>query len=286
MTPSARRAFAEAVDPELYVPRVATESLLAQLEGWLASDGIGSTLAALIAPPGLGKTLLLRVTEKRLNARVIRERGTQDEPRGGVRALYLPYAGLSLPDLCIWVHGLIGCQAAAIAAKDHAVAALAALFRLGDGPDDPFYLLVDDADSMPEETIRALAQGLPRERSPLRIVMAVGDDARSSRLRASFDALRPFEVLLRETMTLDETGAYLRARLHWAAGGETLAAEPPPLISAEIVERIHRLSGGNPRRIHPIAAEILEASAEALPSDLDAKQRRDAWLGSPLDDEL
>lgn len=283
MDETSRRAFAETVDPELYVPRAATEAVLADLDAWTARDSIGSTLALLIAPPGLGKTFLLRYYEQRLNAAA---GPVEQDPDLLARCLYLPYAGLSLPDLCIWCHGLLGLQPGPPDARDHPVAALAALFQLGRGPDDPFFLVIDDADSMPPETYRALAQGLPRERSPLRIVMAIGDDGRASRMLAAFDTLQPLEISLRSAMTRDETEGYLQKRMHWARTGRQGENEPRPDIDAEIVERIHGLSGGNPRRLHVLASEILEANTESLPSDLEDKRRRDVWLGSPLDDDL
>lgn len=293
-----RRAFAETVDPELYVPRAATDATLSALEDWIAYDGIGSSLALLMARPGLGKTLLLRLLEQRMNASAL---ASEDDPELLARALYLPYAGLSLPDLCIWCHGLLGLQPGPPDARDHPVAALGALFQLGRGPDDPFFLIIDDADSMPAETYRALAQGLPRERSPLRIVMAIGDDGRASRMLAAFDPLQPLETALHQAMDLEETDHYLRARLAWAQGGskgqagdrdgdvhgdDGTPSAPIADLDAELVGRIHGLSGGNPRRLHVIASELLEAGHALRPSHLDDKYRRERWMGSPLEEDL
>ena len=61
-----RRAFSETADSNAHVPRPATEAVLESLLQWSRSDGIGSTVAALMAPPGFGKTHLLRVLEARL----------------------------------------------------------------------------------------------------------------------------------------------------------------------------------------------------------------------------
>ncbi|MEZ4290416.1 MAG: hypothetical protein R3E53_07720, partial [Myxococcota bacterium] len=268
----------ETADPARYVPREATEQALGALEAWRREEGVGSTVVALVAAPGLGKTLLLRLFEERL-----RRDGAASEA-GDV--LYLPYAGLELPDLCAWCYGLLGRGPAPAESRDHPLAALTGLVALAGGPDRPLFLLVDDADSMPLQTARVLAQGLARERSGLRLVLALGDDARSSRLLATLDLLHPRTVALRSAMSLEETRAFLAARLRHprAASGDEAAEGPEP--SPERVERLHRLSGGVPRRVQALAAELLERPNEAIAADLERKRRRDAWLGSPIDDDL
>ncbi len=108
-----RRAFSETVDPDCHVPRPATEALLESLLHWCRSDGPGSTVAALVAPPDIGKTHLLRVIEARLaQTEKAPAHFDRDRRQSACRALYLPYAALSLPDLCHWVHGLLGLHAA------------------------------------------------------------------------------------------------------------------------------------------------------------------------------
>jgi hypothetical protein len=161
-----RRAFGETVDPDGHVPRPATESRLEALSAWCRSDGAGSTVAALIAPPGIGKTHLLRVLESRLREGD-RVRRNAETPGASVRvrhrALYLPYAALTLPDLARWIHGLVGERRhLRVATADPDEDALRALAGLGAGPERPLHLLIDDADSMPSATLRALVQGLAR----------------------------------------------------------------------------------------------------------------------------
>lgn len=272
----ARRAFSETVDSAAYVPRPSTESVLARIQSWVGSDGVGSTVAALIAQPGLGKTFLLRLFESRLfsNRNLI-----QRSPR----ALYLPYAGLSITDLCVWIHGLLSRPISLPDLADHPVAALATLLSLADGPDDdPFILLLDDADSMPFETIRVLVQGLPRKNSPLRILMALNDDAKASRLLAAFDPLRPCLVPLQEAMSESETTLYLRARMRWAGFEAVESARLGP----EVISRIHLLSGGVPRRVHLIAATFFESGGGGFPSELSEKARRENWMGQPIEDDF
>ncbi len=279
-----RHAFGETCDPDAHVPRAATEKILDRMAAWGASDGVGSTLAALIAPPGLGKTHLLRVLEsRRRRAAEARSNGPAPEaiPCRSLRTLYLPYAALPLPDLVRWINGLAGARpdpAAARLAGDEAC--IHSLAKLAGGLERPLQLLIDDADSMPASTLRALAQGLDRERSPIRVVLALGDDSRAVRMLAALDALEPLELFLRDPLDAVETEAYLRSRLaRVGLGGEALAG-----LDGLPVARIHALSGGVPRRIHRVVLALVEPDRSALARALTATSRTDAWLGRPIDD--
>ncbi len=264
-----RSAFGETVDPQSHVPRPATEARLDSLADWCRSHGPGSTVAALVAPPGLGKTHLLRVLEARL----------QDAGR----ALYLPYAGLSLPDLARWVQGLIGVRSPLrVASTDPDEDALRSLAGLADGPERPLRLLIDDADSMPAATLRALVLVLARARSPVRLVLALGDDSRAARLLAALDPLAPRELSYREPLDEPETEAYLRARLARAGLGSELLDGLDP----RTVARIRALSGGVPRRIHRVVLALVEPDRAALARALATSSRTDAWLGRPIEDPL
>ncbi len=277
-----RRAFSETADPSAHVPRPATEAALESLLRWCRSDGIGSTVAALIAPPGFGKTHLLRVLEARLAESHDKAAPLdRNRPHPACRALYLPYAALSLADLCDWVHGLLGldrpAKSSAATADEHALKALA---RLTDAAQRPFHLLIDDADSMPSTTLRTLAQGLESEGSPLRLVLALSDDSRSTRLLAAFDSLHPFELPYRSALDESETEAYLRARLGRAGLGVEVLDGLDPLT----VARIRALSGGVPRRIHRVVGALVEPERAALARALSGYPRTDAWLGRPMEE--
>ena len=194
-----REAFSETSDPAAYVPRAETETALESIRVWAESDGRGSTIAAIVGTPGLGKTLILRVVESRMNK-------ARD---GDARALYLPYAGLSPTDLSIWVHGLLGrvpphsppnsfssppIEATAAeeggragildkpSGEDDARKAMSDLSGLANSFREPFFLLLDDADSLPAETLRALIEHLPPNESRLRILMALNPDSKATRL--------------------------------------------------------------------------------------------------------
>jgi type II secretory pathway predicted ATPase ExeA len=274
--PPGQRAFSETADPTAYVPRAETERVLSSLQDWSRDDTeTSATLAALIAPPGFGKTFLLRLLESRAELRS----ATDGSER---RALYLPYAGLLPQDLAEWVHGLLGRPMPPLDSEDPAKAALGALVSGVGQADRPFFLLLDDADSMPEETIRALLGTLPRARSPLRILMALNEDARSSRQLAAFDAFGTIEVRLDEPMSEEETAAYVRARLSWAG----LEAEMSDALDTPTLRRIHALSGGVPRQVHRVAESIFDPASTGRPSDLEAKLRREDWMGRPIEDDL
>lgn len=277
LSEASRSAFSETADPEAYVERRASDAALREITAWLDDLPVRSPLAALIASPGLGKTMLLRVVEARLNQQGVAAEGAAARPR----ALYLPYAGLGPTDLAIWVHGLLGRACPAIG--EDAAAAMMALCRLGEGAENPLTLLLDDADSMPEVTIEALVASLPLEGSPLRLLLALNPDSKGSRLLAALHAFGPREVRYRERLSPEETGAYLRARMRWAGFPE---AEIARIDGAEAL-RIHALSNGVPRAIHAVAADRFIAPTEAGGAeDLRAKRRREDWMGRPIEDDL
>lgn len=279
-----RLAFGETVDPSSHVPRARTEAILDALVDWCGREGPGSTVAALVAPPGFGKTHLLRVLEARLRAR--------DPQRAAgcavASTLYLPYAAVSLVELASWIEGLRSGPRAPGArppSKGPATSeseALTWLKQVGASERGSLALLIDDADSMPETTLRALVQGLPSEDSPIRLVLALTDDSRAARMLAACDRLAPFEQILREPLDEPETEAYLRARLAQAK----LDVDLLDGLDAATLRRIHALSGGVPRRIHRIVLALLEPDRAALARALAPHHRVEDWLGQPLLDPL
>ena len=158
--------------------------------------------------------------------------------------------------------------------------ALQALCELAGRPGQPFHLLLDDADSMPSATLRAFVEGLGKERSPLRLLLALSDDSRATRMLAALDPLRPWELSYRDALDEPETEAYLRARLAQAGLGTELLDG----LDRVTVSRIRALSGGIPRRIHRVVLALLEPERAALARALAMSARTDAWLGQPMDD--
>ena len=263
-----RRAFSETSDPEAYLPRQATENAMREIGAWADSDDQGSTLAALIGTPGLGKTMLLRLIERR----AVR---TSDRPA----ALYLPYAGLAPQDLCLWVYGLLGEPLSAEQVADSA-AAFDRLLEIGEA-ENPFFLLLDDADSIPAETIEGLLERVPADHSPLRLLLALNPDSKATRLLSLLHPLSPATFTLRERMSDEEVLEYLRGRMRWAGFPQAEINA----IDEEEARRLNALAAGIPRQLHRLALFRFDDSDAALSPDLIDKQMREDWMGRPLEDE-
>lgn len=232
--------FAVTADPDAYVPRPASEAALAALERAVA-EGRGP--CALTGPVGIGKSLVLRVLERRL---------------GRVYTfVVLPYAALGLDDIARWALGVLGRR---LAPGDDPVAALLAVAeRLASGR-GALVLMLDDASALAPETARALVGLCGRSGGALRLVVVPVDDGRAGRVLAALggDAVH---VRLREPLGEAETAHFVRERL-------ARAAAPPHVVErfdAETLARLHALSGGNPRRVQILAASVLRGRGLADP---------------------
>lgn len=273
---ASRRAFSETSDPDAYVERAATANALAAIEAWLDADALGSTVAAIVGTPGIGKTMLLRVVAARLFDTPPLLAGTLAAAHA--RALYVPHPGLTPVDLATWVHAQLGRPCPAL---PDAAAAGTALLALGGSL--PLVLLVDDADAMPPETTQMFIQRLPALQSPVRLLLALNPDSRGSRLLASFHALRPKEVRFRERMSIGETASYLRARMRWAGFPTQVIAE----VDLAEAQRLHSLSNGVPRALHAIASARFDPTSQLHGEVTPTRERRpEDWMGRPIGDDL
>jgi hypothetical protein len=158
---------------------------------------------------------------------------------------------------------------------------LKALLELAPSPDVPFFLLIDDADSMPTETQLAFASEMPLEHSSLRVLLAMNDDGKASRMLAGLDTLSPRIVRLQAPMNEHETDHYVAARLQWAGADPALIET----LDSEVKRRFFALSGGNPQALHRIAGPHFDTEGARPPRALDEKQRREDWMGRPFEDE-
>jgi type II secretory pathway predicted ATPase ExeA len=214
--------FEMSADPAAYVPRTSTERALAEL-----TRGAVETRdpVALVAPAGLGKTMLLRVLASRLADRL--------------HPLYLPFPALPQSELCALALGLLNVRAGAHPESD-LLALSMDLRAAGSG----LLLLVDDADALPRDTARGLAGLAAVSHGGLRLLFATIEGG-EERLRK---AVGPELALVRlsEPMTASETGAYIQRRLDRVRAGGA-AREP---IDPLGIARIHRESEGVPTRIH------------------------------------
>ena len=246
--PMIARAFGETANPDEYIPRRACEEALAALEAAVFEEG-GS--AALIAPPGMGKSLLLRVFAQRVRDRV--------------DVVELAYGAMPFEDLCEWTLRLLGEDVAAEPGEhlEHWL------------KERDLLLAIDDASSLPRETTAALARLVESTAPRLRVVLAASDGYAVSRTLAAFGPSCR-SVRLSEPMDEAEARAYLARRLdREGATPETLERLRPGSIT-----RLLRLSGGIPRRVHVVAQEVLVE----IPDSVNEEWREESWLGTPIDE--
>lgn len=248
---SGREPFGETANPGAYVPREATEDALLELERLVRA---GRT-TAITAPPGLGKSLLLRLLERRLAP--------------GFCCLFLPYAALTLDELCAWTLGLLGSEPL----EEPKTELLREVRSRGDG--ELLVLLIDDAGSMPLETARGLGRLILESGNRIRVVVGAADDAASSRVLAALHT-EIAEIRFAEPMTALETRLYVQTRLEQAGVEASLRAR----FDEEALGTIHRLSGGVPRRIHDLAGSLLDKA----PAGVGRAWKEERWLGAPMDE--
>jgi type II secretory pathway predicted ATPase ExeA len=222
--------FGLTADPDGYVPRSATEEALATLVATLRE---GRRPAALLGPPGLGKTLLLHLVGRRLDGRL--------------RSVYLPYAALPLDELCAWALSLLGVSESNDTIGDLLLTA-SQLHSRGSG----LLLLIDDAGAMPLPTARKLGDLIASSSGALRLLAAAAEGPSASRMLAATGANVQLVRLL-EPMDEEETRKYVAARLERARIPASIAAR----FDADTLRRIHRLSAGIPRRVHSVASSVL-----------------------------
>lgn len=252
--------FSVTSDPRCYVPRSASEDALASLE--LSVRG-GRCCTVLSGPPGIGKTMIVRVLAERL--------------ADVSRCVYLPYASLGIDDLCRWVLGLLEAEPTSRPAGEALLEAARRQAALGRA----LVLILDDASALPAETARALLALCDRARGALRLVVVPVDDGRAGRVVAALgEGVR--EVRFSAHLDLEETAAYVRARLAFAGASASDRAR----FDSATLRRIWQEAGGVPRLVHRFATDVLlhggldpEGPVGGPPLDVDPE----AEAGSRLD---
>lgn len=243
--------FALTSDPAAYVARPACEEALAELEDRVRSGPI----VALSGPPGIGKTLLLRVLAQRL--------------AGSLRCVYIPYGALEFRELCALVLGLQGLAHAGGADPE---AELAAEARRSAARGVPLLLLLDDANAIPLATLRALVDFSRALGGALRLLAVPVDDERAARVLAALGA-GASHVRLAQPMSGDETAHYVATRLALSGADDPALAA----LTAARVGWLHRESAGNPRRLHQLVAWILHRGTPA-PDSVAPFSEAGPWL--------
>jgi len=215
--------FSGAANPASYGPRPATERAIAELESVI---GDGSQALVLTGPSGIGKTLVLRVLGERLAGRFV--------------ALYLPYPRLRFEDICAWV--LESLRNAPVSSVDQFDGFVVRCADRGVG----VLLLIDEAQELPIQTIRALEERLAKFGPALRVVCAA---TVAGQLPPHLAGAGWREVPLREPMSEEDTLQLLNNRL--ARSGDPSADRFN--FRAQLAKAIHSQAEGNPRRVLALA---------------------------------
>lgn len=225
--------FHPASDPAAYVPRPASERALREVELCLRG---GALVATLIGPPGIGKTLLLRVLSERLEE--------------DFRVLYLPYPHTAARELCRWALLDLG--------EKPGTDAEGVLLQVAAREGPPLLLLLDDADALPLGSARRLYELARQAGGRLRLALAGADAQRLERILSMMADELPV-VCFDEPMSAEETGEYVLSRLELVEADEATRA----LFSEQTLATLHRLSHGIPAVLHEHAMAVL--TGQTLP---------------------
>ena len=226
--------FAMTADPDAYLGRAASDRALASLERRAL---LGPAPTVLTGPPGMGKTLLLRVLEQRLG--------------GQLRCAYLPYSSLPPEGLCAWALEALGRPA-----HSNPEAALLGVAQEEADAGRGLLLMVDDASHLPLPSARGIVDLCAEGRGAMRLVLAATDGMRTGRLLAALGA-GAAEVRLSHPMDPSETRSYVRHRL----GRVRVSPSARAHFGDEAVVRLHEVSGGVPRSLHRVAGEWLRSGS-------------------------
>lgn len=243
--------FALTADTRLYVPRPASERALATLEEALRKE---RRPLVITGPSGLGKTLLLHMLAERS--------GRSWHP------FHLQYGALSPDELCCWLLSTLGEDKGGPPRE-----AMRELVEVYHESGHALLLLVDDASGLPIETARWLGDLALQCDGRLGLVLAAGDHAGTgSRLAALGDVV---QVRLSEPMSEAETAEYLIWRLARCGVPANVRARFSPAVA----RRLHAIAGGNPRRLHIAAADLLRGGQGEVPEDLFASLAEESRSG-------
>jgi type II secretory pathway predicted ATPase ExeA len=242
LAPYALDPFGPSANPGAYVACEASERARAILERSLDEGRV----AAVMGPPGHGKTLLLRLI------------GGREQDRA--RVAYVPFSTLEPDELFALVLNEIG-----VSRPEPPREALVAVTREL-APRGGVVILVDDANAMPEACASALAELYHELGGALRVALAAVQGAAAQRVFRAFGSAIDV-VLLAGGMSGREARRYVETRL--AYGGAR-----PELVAAfddATVDALHRASQGVPRRLNQAAEDVVRRSMRGAMPRLAAR---------------
>ena len=256
---SERDPFSDTTDPAAYVPRIATESALVELEMALRD---GARVVCLEGPAGSGKSMLLNVLEERVAA--------------DFRTLRVPYPKLDPEEFCHW--GLAALRGSPTEDPERALAERIA--RGAASGESPLVWIVDDAECLPIPTLRSLLSVQRSTGDALRLLLASSGEIASEELTQA--GVRLVNVEIDGGMESAEMAQYVRARLD--------RADVDPARRAQIesaLDHLYARSHGNPRRLHAAASMLLCFGLErlvALPEEESAAPPPSTGIAAPPGD--
>jgi len=233
--------FALTTSPAVYLPRPDTERALDELEEWVENDTTSSIW--ITGPPGMGKTLLLRVLADRLTDRRL--------------CVYVLYPVLHPKQLATWVLDALG-ELVGDAPQDR-IAGLAEQRAEQGG----LLLLIDDAMWMPPATRSALDDWYRESNGALRSVLAATDSPASMGAWGSSGDAR---LSLDEPLSLEQSRALLAAAMERSQ----LGAEARAVFDPATVEELHERAGGVPMRLLIEADRLLFVRRKEVAPDTSA----------------
>jgi type II secretory pathway predicted ATPase ExeA len=221
--------FAPTANPSAYVPRVATEYTLERLQALIRAGAEAMTLSG---PCGAGKTLLLHLLSRRLD--------------GDFHSVYIPYPKLAPAELCAWLLAALGAPPSRDtegALHERIACDMAIGFP-------PLLFMIDDAASMPAETLACL-YGLQEDSVGFLRILFVRSELDRLDVFAR-DGVSPPEIALEGRMDPSEMARYVRAHLERNPIDASLRAR----LEASLPD-LHAATEGNPARVHSAMTRIL-----------------------------
>jgi type II secretory pathway predicted ATPase ExeA len=237
LSPYALDPFGPSANPSAYVACEASERARATLERALDEGRV----AAIAGPPGVGKTLLLRLLCGREQERS--------------RAAYVPFCTLEVDELFAYVMNELGIKRPG-APRETLLAAAREL-----APRGGIAILIDDASSLSDDCARALAALYADAAGAVRIALAAVDGPGAQRVFQAFGD-RIDVVHFAGSLSGREARRYVEMRLAYGGARPELMAA----FDEATIEALHRASQGVPRRLNQAAQDVVRrATRTPLP---------------------